>query len=115
MWRSFPYFEAAYIGGSRNVRGYPSQRYAGDGSVYGNAELRIPLTRIYIFVPGTLGVFGLGDVGRVFVDGENSETWHSTFGGGVWASFLNTINTVSLSIADSEEGTRVYLMAGLAF
>jgi hypothetical protein len=115
VWRSFPYFEAAYIGGSRNVRGYPSQRYAGDGSVYGNAELRIPLTRIYIFVPGTLGVFGLGDVGRVFVDGENSETWHSTFGGGVWASFLNTINTVSLSIADSEEGTRVYLMAGLAF
>ncbi len=115
VWDEFPYYEAAYIGGGRNVRGYPQARYGGDASVYGNAELRIPLTRIYILVPGTLGVFALGDVGRVYLDGESSSTWHSTFGGGIWASFLNTANTYSLSIADSEEATRVYLIVGMAF
>ena len=115
VWREFPYFEAAYIGGSRSVRGFPTQRYAGDGSVYGNAELRIPLTRIYIFVPGTLGVFALGDIGRVYVDGEFSDAWHSSAGGGIWASFLNTANTFSFSVASSEEGTRIYLMAGFAY
>lgn len=115
VWRTYPYHEAAYIGGNRNVRGFPQQRFAGDASAFGNAELRIPLTRVYIFVPGSLGVFALADVGRVFFEGETSETWHSSAGGGVWCSFLNTANTASLAVAASEEGTRIYLVAGLAF
>ncbi|HXV14145.1 MAG TPA: BamA/TamA family outer membrane protein, partial [Candidatus Krumholzibacteria bacterium] len=115
VWRDYPYYEAAYIGGSRTVRGFPQQRFAGDASVFGNAELRIPLTRIYIFVPGSLGVFALADIGRVYLEGESSDTWHTSAGGGIWCSFLNTANTASLAVAASEEGTRVYVLAGLAF
>jgi len=115
VWGTFPYHEAAYIGGGRTVRGIPQQRFAGDASVFGNAELRIPLTRIYIFVPGNLGIFGLADVGRVYLEGESSDKWHSGFGGGVWCSFVSTANTASLSVATSDEGTRVYVVAGLAF
>ncbi len=115
VWREYPYHEAAYIGGGRSVRGFPQQRFAGEASVYGNAELRISLTRIYVFVPGNLGVFALADIGRVYLEGESSNTWHTSAGGGVWCSFLNTANTASLSVAASEEGTRVYVVAGLAF
>ncbi len=115
VWREAPYYEAAYIGGSRTVRGFPQQRYGGNASAFGNAELRIPLARVYIFVPGNLGVFALADVGRVFVEGESSDTWHSSAGGGVWCSFLNTANTASLAVAASEEGTRIYIYAGLMF
>ena len=119
LWSStpgeIPYHEAAYIGGTRSVRGFPSQRFAGDASTYGSAELRIPLSRIYVFVPGNLGIFGLYDIGRVYVDGENSDTWHSSYGGGLWATFINTANTASLAVAASEEDTRLYLLAGFAF
>ena len=41
VWGSFPYYEAAFLGGVDNVRGLREQRYAGDTSVYGNAELRV--------------------------------------------------------------------------
>jgi hypothetical protein len=33
----------------------------------------------------------------------------------VWCSFVSTANTASLSVATSDEGTRVYVVAGLAF
>jgi hypothetical protein len=115
VWGDVPYHEAAYIGGGGTLRGFPRQRFAGDASLFGNAELRLPLTRIYIFVPGSLGVFGLCDAGRVFLDGESSNKWHVAGGGGFWFSFLNQANTVSVSIANSEEGTRVYIHSGLAF
>ena len=115
VWGDYPYHEAAYIGGGGTLRGFPRQRFAGDASVFGNAEFRIPLRRLYIFVPGTLGVYGLFDTGRVYVDGESSDKWHSGAGGGLWFAFLNQANTASLSIASSDEGTRVYIHAGLAF
>jgi Omp85 superfamily domain len=115
VWGTYPYFEAAYIGGVRTLRGFPSQRFAGDASLYGSAELRIPLTDLYIFVPGRLGIFALGDTGRVYLEGESSDKWHVGAGGGVWFSFLNPANTASLAVAASDEGTGVYIVAGLSF
>jgi hypothetical protein len=115
VWGTYPYFDAAYVGGSRTLRGFPSQRFAGDASLYGSAELRIPLTDMYIFVPGRVGLFALGDAGRVYLEGESSEKWHVGAGGGLWFSFLNPANTASLAVAASDEGTAVYILAGLAF
>ncbi len=115
VWGTYPWHEAAYIGGGDSVRGFAQQRFAGDASLYGSAELRIPVTGIYLFVPGRLGVFALGDTGRVFLDGESSHRWHAAAGGGMWVSFLNPENTISISIAASDEDTRVYVHAGLAF
>jgi hypothetical protein len=115
VWGPYPYHEAAYIGGARTVRGFPQQRFAGDASLSGSVELRVPLKRIYLLVPGTLGVFGLGDAGRVFLDGESSHRWHTAVGGGVWVAFVDPANTMSLSIAASEEETGVYVHLGLGF
>ena len=115
VWGTVPYHEAAYVGGSGTLRGFPRQRFAGDASMFGNAELRIPISRLYIFVPGSFGVYGLCDAGRVFLDGESSNRWHVAGGGGLWFVFLNPANTVSVSVAASEEGTRFYVHSGLAF
>ena len=71
VWGAYPFFEAAFVGGSDNVRGLRTQRYAGDASVFGSAELRARLGRYYIILPGTFGVFALGDVGRVYLEGES--------------------------------------------
>ena len=115
VFGTYPWHEAAYVGGASSIRGFAQQRFAGDSSVYGSAELRLPLTRLYILVPGTLGVYGFGDAGRVFLDEESSDRWHTGAGGGVWFSFATPENTASVSIAGSDEGTRIYIHAGLAF
>ncbi len=115
IWGRFPFFEAAYIGGAKTLRGFAEQRFAGDASLYGNAELRIPIGRIPFIVPTKLGLLGLGDVGRVFLDGEDSDTWHTAVGGGVFFSVIDPANTLSVAVARSTERTSVYIGAGFIF
>jgi len=115
IWGHYPFFESAFIGGASNVRLGKVNRYAGDASAYGSAELRLSLARMELLLPSRLGVFGLADVGRVFLEGESSDTWHSAFGGGVSLSYLERAYTFSLAIASGEERTGVYFQAGFGF
>lgn len=113
----FPFFDAAFVGGSETVRGYAEQRFAGDAAVWGNAELRVPVARVRVIFPGQGGVLGLADVGRVFSDADvpGNATWHSAFGGGLWLSLLNPSNVMSVEVARSVERTAVYVNAGFMF
>jgi hypothetical protein len=114
-WGRLPFFLAPTLGGTRTLRGYRPDRFAGEASAYGAAELRIPLTRLGIVVPGEQGVFGFYDVGRVFVRGEQSDEWHSAVGGGVWLSFLSRNNVVYVGAGKptrDAEGVRFVLGFG---
>jgi hypothetical protein len=114
----YPYFEAAFIGGSRreaSVRGLRGQRYAGDASAYGNAELRLKLFDVALLVPTNVGIFGLADAGRVFFSGETSDRWHRAVGGGFWIAPVDRRNTVAFYAARSEGRTAYYFHAGFLF
>jgi hypothetical protein len=108
LFGAYPFQEAAYIGGSRSVRGMSFNRYAGDAYAFGNAELRLRLLRM-------LGVFALADAGRVFLEGESSEHWHDSVGGGLWLSFRDDRFVVSFTGARSEGHVSYYVKSGLAF
>ena len=114
MWGEYPFHEAAVIGSSQ-VRGLYSGRYAGDAAVYGGAELRMSLFRPYIIVPAELGVLGFTDVGRVYLEGESSDRWHTGVGGGLWFSILRRTNTVTLTLARGDERTTLYLRTGFGY
>jgi len=111
----YPFQEAAFLGGSDTLRGLRPQRYAGDASIHGSAELRLRLARVKLLVPAEIGVLGLADAGRVFLAGEDSRRWHHAVGGGLWLAVLRPENTVSLAMARSEGVTRLYLRAGFGF
>jgi hypothetical protein len=115
LWGDVPYQDAAFIGDDATARLAQQNRYAGEASLYGNAELRFELSRLFVILPGSFGVYGLADAGRVFVDGETSDLWHTAWGGGVWFAFLNPSNTMRLGLATSEGRTAVYGGAGFAF
>jgi hypothetical protein len=115
VWGTYPYTGAAFVGGNHTVRGLTAFRYQGDASAYGNAELRIPVTRLNVLVPARLGIFTLADVGRVWLSGESSNTWHSAFGGGIFLSFLNPGNTVTAAVARGDGQTGLYLGSGFMF
>jgi len=73
------------------------------------------VTKFFFLLPGELGVFGLGDAGRVYLSGETSDRWHAAAGGGLWLAFLNRANILSVAAAHGDEGTRIYARAGFAF
>jgi hypothetical protein len=118
VWGDFPLHEAAFLGGSRSLRGYRSERFAGDASVFGNAELRVPVGMVNLaLVRGTLGVHGLTDVGRVYLEGESSDKWHAAAGGGVWFRFIIRSATFATSVtyARGEDDGSAYLTFGAPF
>ena len=115
VFGTYPFHDAAFIGGAANVRGFHPQRFAGDASLYGNAELRLELGRFFLVLPGDFGVFALADAGRVFLEGETSDRWHTAVGGGLWFAYLDRSRTVSVAVARSEERTGLYVRAGFSF
>jgi hypothetical protein len=125
VFGDYPFFEAAYVGGGlggndvtsgdETVRGLQRHRYAGDAALFANADLRIYVSRFRIFLPGEWGILGFADTGRVYLDGESSNEWHTGFGGGLWFAWLDRANTVSLSFSRSEGRNAAYVKAGFAF
>ncbi|MEJ2086849.1 MAG: BamA/TamA family outer membrane protein, partial [Acidobacteriota bacterium] len=114
---TFPWFEAAFIGGPDSNRGFPRQRFAGEESLYGNFELRIHLLKGVFIFPGRIWMFGLLDAGRVWVDGEDSSDWHPSYGGGFVFELAATPVKLWTGVAknDDEGDLRFYFNSGFAF
>lgn len=122
----YPYLEAASIGGGGlgagalaepedTVRGFRARRYLGDASLWANASLRLRVSHITLVVPGHWGVEGFADAGRVWLDGESSDTWHSGVGGGVWLSLLSDRMAFSAGLAHSSQDDIFYFTGGFTY
>lgn len=117
VWGEFPVHESAFLGGSRSLRGFGFQRFAGDASLFGGAELRAPLASAnLVLLRGTLGGLLLADAGRVYFNGESEGGWHTAAGAGLWFRFplRDTDYVLSATYAQGEEG-QVYLKLGVPF
>jgi hypothetical protein len=114
VWGRFPFHEAAFVGGASTLRGWGEQRFAGRGSAYGNAELRLRVAHVPL-VAGDVGVFGIADAGRVFAANDPSDAWHVGLGGGVWLAPLTRKHTITLALVRGRERTGVYLGSGFAY
>ncbi|MES2305773.1 MAG: hypothetical protein V4558_09700 [Gemmatimonadota bacterium] len=87
VFGEFPFQESAFIGGRNDVRTLDLQRYAGDASLYGTAELRIPLFTFNLLLPVNTGLLATADAGRVYVKGNSPFGWHNALGAGFWVGF----------------------------
>ncbi|GAB3324831.1 metallophosphoesterase [Larkinella ripae] len=111
----FEFFQANTLGGLSNLRGYRRTRFAGRSTLYNNTEVRLKVAtiRTYLF-PAYLGVLAFNDVGRVWMNGENSKNWHHGYGGGIWLSPYKQA-VISVLYAMSEEEKLPMLRVGFLF
>jgi hypothetical protein len=112
LWGRYPWHESAFIGGSDSVRGYDRNRFAGDASAYGNAQVMVGLFDLNLVLPIRVGLLGLADAGRVWVAGEGSDKWHPSAGGGVFLRLLTTDLVAHGLLAHGDEGTKFYVNIG---
>ena len=103
----YRFYQANTLGGTTNLRGYRRTRFAGRRSFYANAEARLQLFSFnaYLF-PGTVGVLGLADFGRVYSDNDvrtGLAALHSGFGGGVYVDILKqAVINVTYSVGEEK-------------
>jgi hypothetical protein len=108
----YPLFEASFLGGRNSIRGIPADRFAGDGSVSGTVELRMPLDTVTILTRTEVGVLLFVDAGRVWYNGASPGGWHTGYGAGAWLGVLG--HAVSVAVARGD-AIRAYAWLGLPF
>lgn len=103
LFGDYAFHEAAKLGRTENLRGYRQTRFYGDASLYLNAEIRIRMKQFQTYLlNGTAGVLAFNDIGRVWLEGEDSKKWHNGTGLGLWFSPFD-MAVVSISFATSSD------------
>jgi hypothetical protein len=113
LYGNFPYFDAAFIGGGSSFRVEHRQRFAGDASLYGSAELRVPLFDFATIVPTNVGLLGFTDAAKVYVDGEAPGGWHTAMGGGFWIGAIHAARNVNV-LFTNKKSRRIMVSLGFA-
>ncbi len=113
---AYPFYEAAFLGGSESLRGYSGDRFAGDASIFGNAELRLHLFNLNLITRNQIGLILFAETGRVYLDDENSDVWHHGYGSGLSLGLAGTPHLVAATIGKSEESdARIVLSYGFLY
>ncbi|QEC54224.1 BamA/TamA family outer membrane protein [Anseongella ginsenosidimutans] len=109
------FYQLLYLGGKQNLRGYRNFRFAGESMFYHNIELRLKLFDFtsYLF-PGSVGLTGFHDIGRVWRPGEDSDKWHQGYGGGIYLVPAEML-VLSGSVGFSEEEILPSVSLGFQF
>jgi surface antigen Omp85-like protein len=113
---SFEIPQAQYLGRRQGLRGFRDYRFAGRSNAYNNTELRINFGDVnFYLVKGPFGVLAFHDVGRVWMPGEDSDTWHRGYGGGIWLAPFNKIVVTALLAHSKEEKLYPSVILGFEF
>ena len=124
---NYEFFQSADLGGKSNLRGHRRMRFSGDKALYFNFDVRKRLFRFRTpLFPGTFGLFGFFDAGRVWYEdpsGEDpsaeageSDTWHLGFGGGIWVAPLRKyVFTLDLSSSTTDRQLLLNVRYGFFF
>lgn len=111
----FLFYQAAALGGDSGLRGYRTNRFSGESALATGTDLRLSFDQFDTgFIPLQLGVFAGYDLGRVWLDGENSNVWHDSYGGGIFLVGAHYL-TGKFNMFKGSEGWRFSFTMGLNF
>lgn len=111
----FEFYQGATLGDRDGLRGFRQQRFTGKRSFFHSSDLRVSLGRLRNgILPITVGAYGGFDYGRVWFPGNTSNTWHTSYGGGMYFS-LAGFSALNLAYFDSSDGGRFTFGLSLPF
>lgn len=109
------FYQLASMGGRTNYRAARSERYRGNTLFFQNIDLRFMGFQFGKRETPTVAGFILGvDYGRVWLEGEDSDTWHFGYGGGLWMAPLGA-TIIHLTYFTDGDDARVSFGAGFPF
>jgi len=113
----YEFYHAATLGGgNRNtLRGYRNERFNGKYAFYQNIDIRSGITQFRTnFIPIRLGASVGYDYGRVWVDEDDSNEWHSNVGGSIFINAFKAF-TGNIGYYVGDEGGRLNFTVNFDF
>ena len=111
----FQFYQAATLGGGSGLRGYRLHRFAGESALATGADLRYSFEEFKTaLLPMQIGAFVGYDLGRVWLDGEESRRWHDSYGGGLWIISAHALSG-RIQMFSGGEGWRLSFGLGFNF
>ncbi len=110
----YEFFHANYLSNQSRLRGYKTNRFGGDAIVYHATDLRIKLLQGNGGFRSGLGIFGSFDYGRSFLEGEDIDDWHTSFGGGLYITPLDMLG-FKIGYYVANEDAQLSIGGALAF
>lgn len=108
---NYEFFQAA----TTELRGFRDNRFIGRYSFYQYSDIRLDMGRLHNpLTPLAYGIFAGIDHGRVWYPQEDSDMWHSSYGGGFWLTILRKF-TGKFSYFGSTDGSRFMFQLGMGF
>lgn len=116
-WGDLQFHQFADLGNTTNLRGYRNNRFRGNSAFYHNVDIR---THIMdwdnTWLPMEIGILGGFDQGRVWLEEENSSSWHTSYTAGIWMNVLDLfVIQPHYSIVNEDEGNVFSLLLGFNF
>ena len=113
---NFEFFQGAVLGGDYDLRGFRNERFLGNQSFFQSTDLRWNIGQIKrSVIPMSYGLLGGFDYGRVWLNGENSNKWHQSIGGGLWLNGLDIITARIAYFKSADDQGRFTFGLGLGF
>ena len=106
---NYEFYHAAKLGGGNmnSLRGYRNERFNGKYAFYQNIDIRSGITQFRTnFIPIRLGASLGFDYGRVWVDEDNSNQWHTDYGGSIFINAFKAF-TGNIGYYVGDEGGRI--------
>ncbi len=115
MFGKYPFLKGVFIGGKENFRGYSRNRFAGDFGVLSQMEIRTQISQADLIVKSKIGIHFFYDIGRVYIDGQRSNKWHTAYGTGLWVDFFDRLFTTVVTFAFSAEKPEIIFGTNFGF
>lgn len=111
----YQFYQGATIGASDGPRGFRNERFTGKKSYYQLTDIRYSLAeRKTGLLPVSTGIYGGFDYGRIWLPTDNSDIWHTSYGGGFFFNGADIL-TASFALFNSEDGLRFAFGIGFGF
>ncbi|MFD2565111.1 metallophosphoesterase [Aquimarina rubra] len=104
---NFEFYQGAQLGADNLLRAYRTERFTGQSSLAGSADIRYSFKQFKTSVlPLQIGIFTGADTGRVWIsDNDQSDKWHSSLGGGLWINSADALSA-TFNLFTGEDGAR---------
>ncbi|MGB5982431.1 MAG: metallophosphoesterase [Nonlabens sp.] len=111
----YQFYQSAQVGQDSGLRGYRNERFSGDSALATSADVRYSFDEFKTgVIPLQMGVFVGGDLGRVWLDNEDSSRWYNDYGLGFWVNSSQAIGA-TFNLFNGADGLRFSFQVGFNF